>query len=269
MSDINGEAAKIWNERLQKCIRDSGYTQESFIKAYREKYRTGTQTDVSRWIRVGLSTTNKKTKKQTMIGFPSYDSMKKIADFFGVTVGYLTGETDFSTFEMERSCSFLGIDEESATAIQNIVNGSGVEHFGHYFASEYRETLKYLLTSQYFGDFIRCLRELGEAKYSQQHPVNHLQNATKQIKSELIPIALHCMDLCDDDLSDEPEIVKKPSEELLEAIRLLSDAQDKGYIQSYELERDVKIAKYELNETIIRLVDEIVCDKHLKSLSMC
>lgn len=32
--------------------------------------------------------------------------MSNLADFFGVSVGYLIGETDYGSFEMEKVCKF-------------------------------------------------------------------------------------------------------------------------------------------------------------------
>lgn len=77
---------------------------------------------------------DKKDGTPKEIGFPSYENMLNIANFFGVTVGYLTGETDFETFEMEKACKQIGIDEDTGKAIKGIVTGESVEPFGKYEA---------------------------------------------------------------------------------------------------------------------------------------
>lgn len=53
--------------------------------------------DVSRWLNSG-----NKASAGT-IGFPKYETMTMIADFFGVDVGYLTGETDETSFDLEHA----------------------------------------------------------------------------------------------------------------------------------------------------------------------
>ena len=34
-------------------MKDKGYTQQTFLKEYKDKYKGGTQANVSRWLRVG------------------------------------------------------------------------------------------------------------------------------------------------------------------------------------------------------------------------
>ena len=84
--------ARIWNERLGKLIKKNFGTQKEFAQKFKETFGVGNQADVSRWINVGTL-----SAKGKMIGFPEYPTMKKIATFFNVTVGYLTGETDYES----------------------------------------------------------------------------------------------------------------------------------------------------------------------------
>ena len=135
MNDINEKKASIWCERFGRLMKENGYTQEAFLKEYRKKYGGGTQANVSRWLGVGRVIKKDGTPKE--IGFPSYENMLNIANFFGVTVGYLTGETDFETFEMEKACKQIGIDEDTGKAIKGIVTGESVEPFGKYEAKEF------------------------------------------------------------------------------------------------------------------------------------
>lgn len=134
--NIVERVAKTWNKRLEELIKVKGYSQKEFAKKYKEKYGTGNQADVSRWLRVGFEAT-----KTEIIGFTSCNAMKRIADFFGVTVGYLTGETDYKTFEMERACDFLGIDESAGMAIERITKQKGVSQFEKYEKVNYGKAL--------------------------------------------------------------------------------------------------------------------------------
>lgn len=108
MNNINEKKAEIWCTRFNQLMKEQGYTQKSFLKEYKNKYGGGTQANISRWLRVG--NVIQKNGISQKIGFPSYENMLNIADFFGVTVGYLTGETIFKTFEMEKACQCIGID---------------------------------------------------------------------------------------------------------------------------------------------------------------
>ena len=97
-------------------MKRHGYHQKTFAKAYKERYGTGNQADVSRWMRVGNTISKEKgneNETQSIIGFPSYDTMKRIADFFNVSVGYLTGETSFESFDMEQACTYFHIDKKT------------------------------------------------------------------------------------------------------------------------------------------------------------
>lgn len=112
--DIMDRVGNYWNQNLKLCLKNNGYTQETFAKAYKKQYGTGNQADVYRWLNVG----NMSGSSGKRIGLPSYDTMKRIADFFHVTVGYLTGETDYETFEMERACKYFGVSEETGKVLK-------------------------------------------------------------------------------------------------------------------------------------------------------
>ena len=41
-----------------------------------------------------------------------------LADFFGVDVGYLTGETDEHSFDMDHACAYIGLNHNAIQAIR-------------------------------------------------------------------------------------------------------------------------------------------------------
>ncbi len=85
MDTINEASAQVWRTRLRACMDERGLTQLGLVSAlsalnrqYLTKYH---QKDVSRWLNTGNRTTS------GVIGFPKYETMSILADFFGSAAG--------------------------------------------------------------------------------------------------------------------------------------------------------------------------------------
>lgn len=262
MNDILKKKASIWCDRLSKLMKDNGYTQQTFLKEYKDKYDGGTQANVSRWLRVG--NTIKKGEIIKTIGFPSYENMVNIAEFFGVTIGYLTGETDYESFEMEKSCQFLGIDEETCKSIKNVVSGKASRF---HLASEYEAVIKYLFTADEFPIFIEKVREYAENIYRQKHPIDNIKIVQKKLKKDIADLASQCLDYADygetDDFKDNNI---EPTSELLEAVHMLRDAIEENMANEEENKLMVKLSEYELQKIYFELLKEIVIEEHLPNM---
>lgn len=114
MSGISTRNSDCWRTRLKQCMDERGLTQLDFVRALNRQYLTKFhQKDVSRWLNTGNRTSSGE------IGFPKYETMATIADFFGVDVGYLTGETDEKTYVMSHACAFTGLSSSSIAAIRS------------------------------------------------------------------------------------------------------------------------------------------------------
>lgn len=117
MDDISQRRAAIWRMRLKRCMDERGLTQLAFVTQLNRQFLTKYhQKDISRWLNTGNRTAS------GVIGFPKYETMMLIAEFFNVDVGYLTGESDEETFSMQRACDFTGLD---STAVRNIRDWTG------------------------------------------------------------------------------------------------------------------------------------------------
>ena len=267
MNDINHNRAKCWCSRLSKLMKERNYTQKAFLKEYKERYGGGTQANISRWLRVGSKIENGKT-----IGFPSYETMLNLADIFGVSVGYLTGETDYESFEMEKACEFLGLEEDGVKAIKGITSGVSVDIFGKYMADKYKSVLRYILTASSFTDFIREAREYAENIYRQKHPISYMDRTAAKIKKDVLELACQCMDyqcISDDKhglIDDFKENNVEPSEELLEAIKSINAAQDHDYDEEQSREQRVKLSEYELQKIYFEIIKELVKEEHLPDM---
>lgn len=269
MSDIKSDRVKCWCSRLSKLMKERNYTQKTFLKEYREKYGGGTQANISRWLRVGSKIENGKT-----IGFPSYETMLNLADFFGVSVGYLTGETDYESFEMEKACEFLGLEEDGVKAIKGITSGESVDFFGKHMAHEYKSVLRYILTASSFTAFIKEAREYAENVYRQKHPISYMDRVAAKIKKDTLELAYQCMDyqcIADDKygvIDDFKENNIEPTEELLEAIRALNAAQDYDYGEEQNREQRVKLSEYGLQKIYFELIKDLVKDEQLPDMTI-
>ena len=99
-----------------------GLTQAAFVSELNKQYLSRFhQKDVSRWLNSG-----NKASAGT-IGFPKYETMTMIADFFGVDVGYLTGETDETSFDLEHASAYLGMSGESVSALREWIIGEDAD----------------------------------------------------------------------------------------------------------------------------------------------
>ncbi len=249
-NDVVNKVAEIWNDRLSRLIKEHFGSQKAFALEYKVKNGTGNQADVSRWVNVGGV-----ASKGEVIGFPEYDTMRRIADFFGVTVGYLTGETDYESFELERTCDYLGIDEATAKAIERITKMKGATRFEKYEKINYGKALCVLLTTEHFEDFLGGICQYAEAKYRQAHPIDYMNSPQiASIRPEILDFALKYRDVGFEEEIDEPLEI---SDEVLEAMDILAEAESKDYNQQFVLERDIKIAKCDLQERYFQLVTEL------------
>lgn len=267
MNDIEYNRAQCWCSRLHKLMKEKNYTQKSFLKEYKEKYGGGTQANISRWLRVGSKIENEKT-----IGFPSYETMSNLADFFGVSVGYLIGETDYESFEMEKVCKFLGLEEETVKAIKGITFGENMGIGANSMSSEYKSAFRYILTASSFPVFIKEAREYAENVYRLKHPIKYMDIVSAKMRKDLFDLAVQCMDyqfISDDEygrIDDFEENSVEPTEELLEAISILNDAQDKDYAQKCYIEQMVKLSEYELQKIYFEVIKELTKEEHLPDM---
>ena len=205
-----------------------------------------------------------KASKDEVIGFPSYDTMRRIADFFGVTVGYLTGETDYYSFEMERACNYLGIDQAAGEAIARLTIPKGATPLECYEKINYGRTLCYLLAASRFEEFIGGICQYAEAAFMQAHPIDYMNSPRVQaIRPEILDLAIKYKDICYEDEIDNPTEI---TNEVIDAIHIINDAESRDYSQQFKLEQNAKLAKYDLQERYFRLIEEILRPENLPKI---
>ena len=158
MDTINEASAQAWRTRLRACMDERGLTQLGLVSALNRQYLTKYhQKDVSRWLNTGNRTTS------GVIGFPKYETMSILADFFGVDVGYLTGETDERSFDMQHACDYLSLDGSAISALRKWVReGAGSTTDDNSMHSYRADTLNELFSSPEFGSMAAKLLTLHE-----------------------------------------------------------------------------------------------------------
>ena len=213
MYDLSKEKAMCWNIRLKKYIDASNYTQVSFSQALNNKYGTCySQKDVSRWLNIGAKI------KSGRVGFPKYETMLLIADFFHVDVGYLIGETNEVSFSLEKACSYMGLNSEAIKAIREITHP---ENESSYMREDMSDSLNTFLSAERFPNFFQCLFDL----YLTSIPPNRVE--------------------------------KRVFENINSAIDYTRESEYTG-----------KIERYELNEALVLLINEVYPIPFLSDLNI-
>lgn len=249
--------ADTWNKRVRELVLKEYYSQRVFAAIYKVRYKVGNQADVSRWLNVGSDTSKGK------IGFPSYDTMKRIADLLGVTVGYLTGETDHKSFDMGQVCSHLGIDEATGNVIKSIAK-QNKPLWNRCINGNTGAALQYLITASNFKAFINALCALADAVYKCRLPTTNFEKACEAISPEIREMAVFYHK--ENYIEEMGDVIEGATPELWDAVRSLDRAEQQDSKEKWEREKTVKLEKYELQEIFIKLIDEIMTDDHVEEM---
>ena len=255
-SDLKN-SADFWNKRLREALKNKGYTQTEFAKKLKEQSGTEiSQAMVSEWMRVGEKARNNRT-----IGFPIYSNMLLIAKALDVDVGYLLGETDMKTFTAEKACEYLNINEEALETILRIT-GEKIEKttqtltdaekdradFG-YEPEKYSGILNKLFTSL---EFIKCIEAAGELEDIFAQKRKSEQDLYQKYDNRILELAFKYTEIISEDEITE-DISKEEKEILFTAINDFNKHID----LFHEIEYKIKICKYEIQESVIMLINRL------------
>lgn len=250
------KAAKCWNERLDKAMKEKGYSQHKLIKALNERYGTNfTQAMVSDWLHVG-EPSKRSDGTERHIGFPVYTNMLIIADFLNVDVGYLTGETDMETFTVEKVSKYTNLSEEAINSVLKITgNDRSCINWG-YESEKYRKVLNKLLISSEFIEFVKALGDM-EAVYADKNKTQQpLETLCEELGTELFDVACKYNGFCTEELEG-----LHLSEEEIDAINHFDKAQDDSYSLYLKNEYDIKVCKYSAQEALTLLINRLYSDE--------
>ncbi len=245
------EQGDIWNTRVEQKMKELGLSQRKFIEKYKKEYRTGSQADVSKWIHIG----EKDGRSGKPRNFPDFVTMKKIANILGVSVGYLIGETDYETFELERTCKYTRLDPAAIEAICNITSGKAIPPFHKYPDSQITGALNILLSSPILVDYLKKICELAQCIENERNPKEYFEEAVEKIPEHLRDDIVALWADAEDAIENKGI---EGSKENWFYVDKLETAAVRDMEQPDLSERDINASKYALSEVHIKLIDDIV-----------
>ena len=194
--------------------------------------------------------------------FPKWSDLVELADFFGKPIGYLIGETDCDSYELQDAADIVGLEGEAVTALKSITRRMNVEWQlekstpegkrpsadSVFIAQDMvekvnaepnacRAVLNRMITSKTFKDLLISLSNVGESEY--ELLMTRLDVEVKRLQQE-------------DDAESVDELV-------MQQMARKAQARDAGPSLK-EAEDALKACRYEAYEFYVRLVDEMFSD---------
>lgn len=194
--------------------------------------------------------------------FPKWSDLVELADFFGKPIGYLIGETDCDSYELQDVADIVGLEGEAVTALKSITRKMSVEWLlekstpegkrpsadSVFIAQDMiekvnaepdacRAVLNRMITSKTFKDLLISLSNVGESEY--ELLITRLNVEVKRLQQE-----------------DDAESV---DEQVMQQMARKAQARDAG-LSLKEAEGALKACRYEASEFYVRLVDEMFSD---------
>lgn len=194
--------------------------------------------------------------------FPNWTDLVELADFFGKPIGYLIGETDCDSYELQDVADIVGLESGAVTALKSITGKASVEwplgktmlenekpSAGSAFIAQdmvekanaelnaCRAALNRMLTARTFKDLLISLSNVGESEY---------ELLMTRLDAEVAKLQRG------DDSKDGDEPV-------MQQMARKAQARDAG-LRLREAEGALKASRYEAYEFYVRLVDEMFSD---------
>ena len=255
---ITRNVEQIWNERVSKKMKELGWTQRDFINEYKKKFKTGSQSDVCKWVHIGEKDSRSKKNR----GFPEFETMRKIADILGVGIGYLIGETDYESFEMERVSMYLGLSSSAVNDIKRITSGAAIPPFYKYPDMQVTKALEVLLSSSFLVEYLKLLCglvEIADDKNMQKNFDSVLQKIPEDIKENVLALWYDA----EDAINNKGIVV---SEEQTKYVIELDNAACQDMGESDLTEMSINAYKYLLLEANTKIINEILVSDKMKYL---
>ena len=257
VESIEFTKAVIWNERLSKCIerykidhgKNGKLSLERIAQDFESKYGDRLpkhigQTDISKW-------QNVRTRCGSGNPFPSPTLMIYIADFFEVDLGYLLGETDSKTFQMEDAVSFMGLTEEALQKIRLATSYESAFHAVQMSNFEARKIMSALFESKSFFALISEMQRFDFA-YSDPGLSDNIWN--KLEKKHAAALLNRAFDF---DPYENEDFKREDDPELVDAYLDVKDAIDKRHDHDEMNALIMEAQRYRITRQFSELVEEL------------
>lgn len=203
-----------------------------------------TQVNLSRWLSFGAPG----KKGSTM---PSMEVAIMLADFFGVDVGYLLGETSYKTFEAEDAANYLGMSESAIEHIRLATRLETAFRTVHMLPEEAGKTVSALLSSKGFYGLVKAMKEMDEVYNGPDIQKKVFDKLEKKYGAEVLTQAI--------DLELNPD--EHEGEEIDEKVKAayvdFQEALDHSYVADMGKQISVKAQRYELIQAFSNIVEEL------------
>lgn len=240
-----------WNDRLRENIESTGLSQKELAKDFNDKLNTScTQNGISRWISVGNKKIDK-NGKETEIGFPSFQSMLTIAQYFDKSVSYFIGEIDQDSYALKSICEYFDLNQDAIKALQKLTNFHAPHSKVWQTGGKSKDVIQKMLLSDKFFNFICSMSELDDI-YNGPDKSNKLyKELQKKYNDETLEIAFKIHD----DVYDLEN--SKYSDEILSAVCDVNELIDKMYKNDTELDYKTDVMRYRLQNAFNDLINNL------------
>ncbi len=180
---------------------------------------------------------------------PPLDNLLKICSIFNVELGYLLGEDDYQKgSKLETQIyNLTGLTNESIEVLKYLTSPTSKFHFGHQSES-IRKIVNAFICAESFPSLIEAFFSI----YSCWLSVDNLGKIYNETFSDSVRNQANEILTSSIDYEHEPT-VDRPSDEVLQAYRMLNSIIDEQYNQDFQ----AKVGRYEAIESLILLLNQM------------
>lgn len=174
-----------------------------------------------------------------------------LADFFGVDVGYLLGETDYKTFEAEDAANYLGLSESAIEHIRLATRLETAFRTVQMLPEEAGKTVSALLSSKGFYGLVKAMKEMDEVYNGPDIQKKLFDELEKKHGAEALTQAI------DIELNPDEHEKEEIDEKVKAAYADFQEALDQSYFADMGKQISVKAQRYELIQAFSNIVEEL------------
>lgn len=245
--ELKPREAEALGERLAGLRTERGLSQEQLAGELNRKYGTKyTQGTISKIENVG-----RPWNKCKVAPFPKAEKLLLLADYFGVDVGFLIGETDYETFNEERTSKYLRLNSRTVKTLERMTSPHGSFRFSLMTGPEVSGVLEQIIPAESFGPLIKAFADLKRACEVDDHSEDEWTDLRDKYGEDVLDEAFDRLD------SLGPAEDPPSSEEVCMALGDINQIIDKGYGRELASESAADVARFRLQLAFDDLLNEL------------